>query len=402
MESAPTAQPAVSRGTLIAMAAGCGITVGNIYFCQPLLDQMAVSFGVPEHIAGLVAVATQVGYAIGLMFILPLADAVNHKRLIRILLWMTTASLAAAAFSPTVPVLIAASLAISVTTVVPQMLIPIVSGLVPPRQRGRVIGTLQTGLILGVLLSRTVSGSIAEATDTWRTSYVLAAVLTGGLALLLPRMIPPQAARTVHISYLTLMRSLLPLLKLRPLLLSMGLGFCGFAAFSVFWATLAFHLASPTFNLGPAMAGLFGLLGAPGGLLAPYAGRLSDKYGTLAVNAFGLTAAAIAFVVSGTFGAVSLLALVVVVNVIDLGMQSGQVANQTRIFALGDGIRARLNTIYMVSVFVGGATGSFAGAYAWTFAGWRGVSALGLGLIIAAALFLVAMRKNDKAPQPIA
>lgn len=383
------------------MAAGCGITVGNIYFCQPLLDQMALQFGVPEHIAGLVAVAAQVGYALGLLFILPLADVLNHRRLIQILLALTTVSLFAAAFSPTIPVLIAASLAISVTTVVPQMLMPIVSGLVPPELRGRTIGTLQTGLILGVLLSRTVSGSVAEFTDTWRTSYLLAAVLTGALALLLPRMIPERAAQTTaRINYPALLGSLLPLLKMRPLWLSMCLGFCSFAAFSTFWGTLAFYLASPTFNLGPAVAGLFGLFGAPGELLAPFAGRLSDKYGSFTVNAFALGALALTYVIAGIIGAVSLLALVIAVNVLDFGHQSGQIANQTRIFALGDNIRARLNTIYMVSVFAGGATGSFAGAYAWTFAGWRGVTGLGMGFVIVGAAVLVAMRNSSTAVKP--
>lgn len=396
MEQATSAPPQVSRGALIAMAAGCGITVGNIYFCQPLLDQMALQFGVPEHIAGLVAVAAQVGYALGLLFILPLADALNHRRLIRILLTLTAASLFAAAFSPAIPVLIAASLALSITTVVPQMLIPIASGLVPAAMRGRTIATLQTGLILGVLLSRTVSGSVAQATDTWRTSYVLAAVLTGGLALLLPRMIPQQAAKAKRISYPALLRSLVPLLSMRPLWLSMGLGFCSFAAFSAFWATLAFHLASPAFSFGPAMAGLLGLLGAPGGVLAPVAGRMSDKYGSFTVNAFALAALALTYVLSGTIGALSFLALVIAVNILDFGHQSGQVANQTRIFALGDDIRARLNTIYMVSVFAGGATGSFVGAYAWTIAGWTGVCGLGLGFISVGAVILVSLRNAGK------
>jgi predicted MFS family arabinose efflux permease len=391
------APPPVGRGTLIAMAAGCGITVGNIYFCQPLLDQMAIHFGVPEHIAGLVAVAAQVGYGIGILFILPLADSVNPRRLIRLLLGITTLSLFAAAFSPTIPVLIAASLAIAVTTVVPQMLIPLVSGLMPPHLRGRTIATLQTGLILGILLSRTVSGAVAQYTATWRTSYVLAAVLTGILALLLPRMIPQRSMPAIRISYLALLRSLLPLLRMRPLLLSVGLGFCTFAAFSAFWATLAFHLASPTFNLGPAMAGLFGLFGAPGALVAPFVGRLVDKHGTFKVNAVALVAVAIAFVASGTWGAMSLMALVVAVNLLDFGLQSGQIANQTRVFGLGDDIRSRLNTIYVVASFSGGAAGSFAGAYAWTLAGWRGVSGLGLGLVIAAALILIAMRNSNKA-----
>ncbi len=400
MSKTPQAQlkpPPVRKADLVAMAAGCGITVGNVYFCQPLLDQMAVGFGVPENIAGLVAVAAQAGYALGILLILPLGDVVNPRRLVGVLLLLTTLSLMAAAFSPIIPVLIAASFTIAITTVVPQILIPIASGLVAHEQRGRVIGTLQTGLILGILLSRTVSGSVAQYTGTWRTSYVLAAILTGILGILLPRMIPNRTVKAAHISYFNLLRSLLSLLTLRPLLLSVGLGFCVFGAFSAFWATLAFHLASPTFGLGPATAGLFGLFGAPGALLAPMTGRMSDRYGAFKVNGFALLAVGLAFVVAGHWGAISLVALVVAVNLLDFGLQSGQVANQTRIFALSDEIRSRLNTIYMVATFTGGAVGSFVGAYAWTRAGWSGVCGLGLGLVVLAAtiLFTGRERRNE-------
>jgi predicted MFS family arabinose efflux permease len=258
-----------------------------------------------------------------------------------------------------------------------------------------VIGTLQTGLILGILLSRTVSGGVAQMSGTWRMSYVVAALLTGCLALLLPRMIPQRPVAVARIGYGALLRSLIPLLSLRPVLLSVGLSFCIFGAFAAFWATLAFHLASPAFGLGPAIAGLFGLFGLPGALVAPFAGRLSDRYGALKVNAAAIVAVAVAFGTAGTLGAVSLIALVIAVNLLDFGLQSGQVANQTRIFALGDDIRARLNTIYMVATFGGGAVGAFAGAYAWSLAGWKGVSGFGLILAIAASIILIAMRKVD-------
>jgi MFS family permease len=169
----------------------------------------------------------------------------------------------------------------------------------------------------------------------------------------------------------------------------MALGFCVFAAFSAFWATLAFHLASPAFGLGPATAGLFGLYGAPGAILAPLAGRLSDRYGAFRVNAFALLSVGAAFALAGTVGAASLLALMVAVNLLDFGLQSGQIANQARIFALGDDIRARVNTLYMVATFSGGAIGSIAGVFSWSEAGWRGVCGLALLLVAAAALILL-------------
>jgi predicted MFS family arabinose efflux permease len=391
MTEAATAatRPPISRASLALLAAACGVTVGNVYLCQPLLNQMAVSFGVPPQLAGLVATGAQIGYAPGILFILPLADAIEPRRLVRVLLVLTTLSLIGAAFSPTAPVLIVASLAIAGATVVPQILIPVASGFVEPQHRGRVIGALQTGLILGILLSRTLSGVVAQLSGSWRWPYVLAAVLTGTLAPFVPAVIPLRGARPSHGGYLRLLGSLFPLLRHRPLRLSMALGFCVFAAFSAFWATLAFHLASPAFGLGPATAGLFGLYGAPGAILAPLAGRLSDRYGAFRVNAFALLSVGAAFALAGTVGAASLLALMVAVNLLDFGLQSGQIANQARIFALGDDIRARVNTLYMVATFSGGAIGSIAGVFSWSEAGWRGVCGLALLLVAAAALILL-------------
>lgn len=385
------------RRALAMLAVACAITVGNVYLCQPLLNQIAVNLGVPENTAGLVAVGAQIGYALGILFVLPLADAIAARRLVRTLLTLTALFLLAASLSPTAPWLIAASVALAATTVIPQILIPIVSGLALPEHRGRVIGALQTGLILGILLSRTISGVMAQASDSWRSPYLLSAALTACLVFIVPRLIPEQQSTPAHIGYLNLLRSLIPLLRYRPLRLSMALGFLVFAAFSAFWATLAFHLASPAFGLGPATAGLFGLYGALGAILAPTAGRLSDRFGPLKVNLFALAAVVLAFLLAGSAGAFSLLALVLAVNLLDFGLQSGQIANQTRIFALGNDIRARVNTLYMVATFGGGAAGSFAGAYAWSLGGWRGVCTLAL-LLLAAAGAALALNRREPAP----
>ncbi len=262
--------------------------------------------------------------------------------------------------------LVVASIIVAAATVVPQMLIPLATSLAPPERRGRIIGTLQTGLILGILLSRTVSGLVATYLGSWRAPYVLAAAATGVLFLVLPSFMPAHVPSRTRHSYLALLRSLPPLLAYRSVRLSVGIGFCVFAAFSAFWATLAFHLATPAFGLGAAATGLFGLWGAPGAIVAPFAGRLADRIGPNLVNFGALIFAGGAFVVAGTAGATSILALVVAVNMLDFGLQSGQVANQARIFALGQDIRARLNTVYMVAVFGGGAFGSLVSTIAWT------------------------------------
>jgi nitrate/nitrite transporter NarK len=242
--------------------------------------------------------------------------------------------------------------------------------------------------VLGILLSRTVAGLLAAYAGTWRAAYALAAILTGGLFLVLPEFMPAQTTTRERQGYPALLRSLPPLLVHRPLRLSMGLGFCVFGAFSAFWATLAFHLATPAFGLGPAATGLFGLWGAPGAMLAPLGGRLADRLGAARVNLAALVSGGLAFLVAASIGGISLMALVVTVNLLDFGLQSGQVANQVRIFALSGHIRARLNTVYMVAVFSGGAFGSLLGTLAWSVAGWIGVCGVGLGFVLVAGIFL--------------
>lgn len=387
----PDPQPLpIRRGTIPIMATAAGVMVGNIYICQPLLGEIAVSFGIAEHVASLVAVATQVGYALGILLLVPLADIAEPKKLLRWLMALTAIALGGAAMAPAIGVLIGASFCLALLTVVPQILIPIATSLVPTEKRGHVVGTMITGMVLGILLSRTVSGLVAGYTGSWRLSFGLGAVLTLILLFFVPAFMPPRSQAMQKMSYLRLLASLPPLLKHRPLLLSMGMNFLTFGAFSAFWATLTFHLASPAFGLGAAAAGLFGLWGAPGALIAPMVGRLSDRWGSARVNAFAFCALFAAFAVAATLGSTHLLAIVLAVNLLDFGLQSGQIANQTRIFGIGHEIRGRLNTIYMVSTFSGGALGAFVGGLAWTFSGWLGVCLVSGGLVGTAAALLAA------------
>lgn len=381
--------PGARRGTVPVMATACGVMVGNIYLCQPLLAEMARGFGVAEQAAGLVAVAAQVGYALGILFVVPLADVAEPRKLLRWLMAVTALGLFGAAVAPGLAPLILASAVVAAATVVPQILIPLATSLAPKERRGRVIGALQTGLILGILLSRTVSGNIASLVGSWRAAYLLAGLVTAGLFLLLPAFLPAHLPPRRQQSYPALLRSLPGLLALGPVRVSAALGFCVFAAFSAFWATLAFHLATPAFGLGAAAAGLFGLWGAPGAILAPLGGRLADRIGSNLVNLMSLCFAGAAFLLAGTWGAVSVLGLVATVNLLDFGLQSGQVANQARVFGLGDDIRARLNTVYMVATFGGGAFGSFVGTAAWGRWGWPGVCMTSGILVLLAALVLM-------------
>jgi len=376
------------RGTIAMMALACGVMVANIYLCQPLLAEMATAFGVPAQMAALVAVITQVGYTLGILLVVPLADIADPKKLVRRLLLLSACGLTSGAFAPGIYVLLLASLLIASTSIVAQVLIPLATTLGTPLHRGRIVSALTTGLVLGILLSRTVSGAVAEVAGTWRAPYLLQAAIVLALSFVLPSFLPSRPAKTAISSYAELQHSLLPLLRHNPLRLSMALSFCLFAAFSAIWATLAFHLASTAFGMGPAAAGLFGLWGAPGALLAPIAGRLSDRWGPSRVNTVSLLAMALSVAFASFRGGTSVTALVLAVNLLDFGVQSGQVANQTRIFGLGDTIHGRLNSIYMVTTFTGGASGALAGGWAWSIGSWQAVCALAAGLIVLAGLVL--------------
>jgi predicted MFS family arabinose efflux permease len=389
----------LSRGALTMMSAAAGITVANVYLCQPLLEAIARDFQLSASAAGWVASAAQVGYALGILLIVPIADRADPRKLIRRLLACTCAALLCAAASPNIYFLVLAALAVSVSTVLPQVLVPLAVAASEPSRAGRVVGSMQSGIILGILLSRTLSGAVGQYSGSWRTAYLLAAVLCGALFFILPRCLPARDKVVAASSYLSLLASLPRLLIQWPgLRLSAALGATVFGAFSAFWATLAFHLAQPPFNFGPAQAGLFGLWGLLGALLAPYGGRLADRYGASVVNAIGVAAAAVAFALFILGGGTSVLALVIGVNFLDFGNQAGQIANQARIFKLDPAARARLNTVYMVLTFAGGASGSLLAVWAWGHGGWHGVGTVGAVLLaIAAGLLLLDWFVSTKA-----
>lgn len=382
--------------SLAMLATAAGITVANVYLCQPLLAAIARDFGLGAQQAGWVASSAQAGYAVGILLIVPLGDRADPGRLLRILLTAACSALLAAACSPELGVLVAAAFAVSLASVVPQVLVPLAVAAEGQGGAGRVVGVMQTGIILGILLSRTVSGVVAEWSGSWRGSYLLAAALNLAVLWLLPRFLPAPApvvaasrVSTLRLPYRQLLASLPGLLVRWPgLRLSAALGATVFGAFSAFWATLAFHLAQPPFGFGSAQAGLFGLWGIVGALLAPRAGRLSDKYGANLVNAIGIGAAGLGFALFATAGQVSVLALVVGVNLLDFGNQAGQIANQARIFRLDPAARARLNTVYMVLTFAGGAAGTLIGVAAWRSGGWSAVGAAGAGMLALAALIV--------------
>jgi predicted MFS family arabinose efflux permease len=395
----PLAPPdRLPRATVWVLAVGCAVAVANLYYSQPLLATMAVEFRVPEQTLGVVSALTQVGYAIGMLLFVPLGDILERRRLILVMLAAVTVALVAVAVAPGVIWLAMASLVLGVATIAPQLLVPLAASLSGPAERGRVVGTVMSGLLIGILLSRTVSGFVA-AQFGWRAMYGLAAGLTIALGILLRLAMPVSRPPAQGLSYPELLGSMAGLVRDEPVLRESCLfGGLAFGAFSAFWTTLAFFLAGPPYDYGSDRVGLFGLVGVAGALAASLAGRLADVRSPRQTIGLGLGVSVLAFVLFGMVGE-QLGGLVAGVVLMDMGVQGSHISNQTRIFRLRPEVRNRLNTVYMVTSFVGGSAGSALGAWAWARWGWSGVCGVGVLFLLAALAVYAARRNKSVVPQ---
>ncbi|HEY2000508.1 MFS transporter [Paraburkholderia sp.] len=364
------------RGLLLLLATIAGVSVANIYYNQPLLDDFRMSFPRSASWIGAVPAVTQLGYAAGMLLLAPLGDRFDRRRLILLQIAAICVALLVAATAPGLGVLIGASLAIGVLATIAQQAVPFAAELAPPAGRGHAVGTVMSGLLLGILLARTASGFIAEYFG-WRAVFGASVVALLVLAVVI-RMRLPQSKPTSTLPYGKLLVSMWHLIVEHPGLREASLtGAAMFAAFSIFWSVLALLLAGAPFHLGPQAAGLFGIVGAAGALAAPLAGKFSDRRGPRAIISLSIALVAVSFVVFGLSGT-SIVGLVVGVIVLDVGVQAAQISNQSRIYALSPHARSRVNTVYMVAYFIGGAAGSAVGAIVWPAFGWIGVSVAGL------------------------
>ncbi|WP_255460636.1 MFS transporter [Edaphobacter albus] len=361
-----------------------------MYYNQPLLEEIGRTYGATAGRTGFIAVATQVGYAIGLLCFVPLGDVLERRALMMRMFAAVAVALIFVALAPTLAWMIVGSVLIGILSSVTHVVLPIAPDLVSHEERGRAIGTVMTGLLLGILLARTFAGWISHLTG-WRYVFGIAAVMNGAFVPLLWRIMPKLPPKQ-KLGYGEAMRSLWTLYRTQPLLRESGeIGALVFASFSCFWTTLAFLLESH-YHLGAGVAGTFGLVGAAGAMVAPLAGKLADRHGSRWVISVGMALLAFSyFFLWGQERAhaavtVHLIALAIGVIVLDIGAQMCQVANQTRIFGLLPSARSRLNTVYMTIYFTGAALGSALSTIAWVHWKWNGVCALALGLVGLAAL----------------
>jgi predicted MFS family arabinose efflux permease len=387
MTNPPTSAP---RAPLSFLGLACAVGVSTMYYNQPLLLEMAHTFHTTAGSVGFVAVATQVGYAVGLLTFVPLGDVLERRSLMMKMYAAVAIALLLVSFAPNLTLLIAGSVLIGLFASVTHVALPIAPDLVSHEQRGRAIGTVMTGLLLGILLARTFAGWVSALRD-WRLVFIVAAVMNAAFVPLIWKMMPVLPPKQ-KLHYSDAMRSLWTLIRTQPLLRESSIvGGLVFASFSCFWTTLAFLLHSQ-YGLGAGVAGTFGVVGAAGALVAPLAGRLSDKHGSRWVISVGIALLAGSYLM--LWGSVAahasmtlhIIALVIGVVILDMGAQMTQVANQTRIFGLVPSARSRLNTVYMTIYFSGAAIGSALATVIWQHWQWNGVSGLALGLITLAAL----------------
>jgi predicted MFS family arabinose efflux permease len=363
----------ISFGMKLVMAIACGMTVANIYYNQPMLGLMENAFLGRSSLIGFVPTVTQLGYAAGLLLLVPLGDRIERRRLILIQILALAISLAGTALAPNAWSLLLASALVGVTSSVAQQILPFAAELAAPDRRGATIGTVMSGLLCGILFSRVLAGSVGEHYG-WRAMFwlglFLAVALGALLAFVLPRRHPKMQA-----NYAALLRSLVTIWweepKLRQATMIQA---CVFGSFSALWTTLALHLDS-RYHFDAQIAGLFGFVGAAGVMFAPIAGKIGDRKGPRFVIGFATIVMVVSWALLGLWNMIA--GMVVGVIVLDFGAQSAQVSNQHVIHGLRPEARNRLNAILMGGMFIGGAAGSAWSSLAWRFAGWPAVCALG-------------------------
>ncbi|WP_233268443.1 MFS transporter [Pantoea sp. BAV 3049] len=372
-----TIERPVAGSTVLMLATGAGFSVASLYYSQPMLGILVNELHAAVTTVGLVPTLTQIGYALGILLLAPLGDRHDRRQIISLKGVILTLALLLSAFSGGIGMLLTASLAVGIAATMAQDIVPASAMLAPAAQRGKTVGTVMTGLLLGILLSRVLSGFVAEYFG-WRTMFFTAAVMVAGITLILSRL--PSIPPATTMSYPALLASMRHLWRdyapLRRATLAQGLLSVGFSAF---WSTLAVMLHD-TYQLGSATAGTFGLAGAAGALAAPLAGSLADRRGPERVTRIGTTLATVSFALMfmlPLLPAPYQLALIVVSAIgFDFGVQSTLVSHQSIIFSLEPAARSRLNALMFTGVFIGMALGSALGSAILEHAGWQGVAIL--------------------------
>jgi predicted MFS family arabinose efflux permease len=370
-----TTYSSLSPALIILMAVATGLAVASNYYPQPLLETIARAFSLSVNQAGFIVTVAQLGYACGLMFIVPLGDMFERRGLIVLMTLLSAAGLLITAMAPTLTIMLVGTALTGLFSVVAQILVPLAATLAEPERRGKVVGLIMSGLLLGILLARTVAGALATL-GGWRTVYWVASALMIIMALVLWRKLPKHQQHT-DLNYPQLLKSIFTLFIHTPVLRTRALiGMFCFANFSILWTSMAFLLAGPAYHYSEGVIGLFGLVGAAGALAATRAGHLADKGKAHLTTTAGLVLLLLSWAAIA-YGQHSVISLIVGIIVLDLSVQGVHITNQSVIYKSMPEARNRLTAGYMTTYFIGGAVGSLVSASAYQTAGWYGVSVAG-------------------------
>jgi predicted MFS family arabinose efflux permease len=373
------------------LAAAGGMTAANLYYAQPLLSSFRNVFHIGAATAGGLITVMQIGFVLGMLFLVPLGDRVEKRRLVTILLAVTTVAMVAAGAAISFPMLLIASLISGATSVVAQILVPFVASLAPDHARGRIVGRVMSGLLVGILLSRTLS-SLVSGLAGWRMVYFGSAVLMALLALALHVALPEQAP-TTNVPYRNVLGSTVRLVHTHPALLRRGLYQAAmFGAFSAFWTTVSFVLTGPEFRYSAIGVGIFALVGAAGAAVAPLAGRWADRELVRPMTGAAFAVAATASALAG-LGRHNIVLIALAAVLLDMAVQTALILGQHTIYRLDPNARARLNSVFIAIFFLGGALGSQLGSISYQARGWTTVSVLCSALALLALLYWTTERQ---------
>ena len=391
VESAAASQvlapPSLSKGLVLLFAAACALSVANVYYAQPLLDALAADFGFSQAAVGIVISATQAGCALALLFVVPLGDLVNRRHLTLAQLFLLCIALVGVGLASSPAVLLAGMLGLGLLgTAMTQGLIAYAASSAAPAERGRVVGVAQGGVVIGLLLARTLAGWIADLSG-WRAVYFASAAMALLMLLVLARVLPVQAAPASHLSYRQLLVSMLAMLASDRVLQIRGLlALLMFAAFSIFWSALVLPLSAPPYSFSHSAIGAFGLVGVLGALAAARAGHWADRGHGQRTTGLALMLLLLSWLALAQMSS-SLWALSLGIVLLDLGGQAIHVINQSMIFQSRSKAHSRLVACYMIFYAAGSGLGAIASTSAYAAAGWNGVCLLGAAVSLLALLF---------------
>ena len=379
----------ISTGLTILLATACGIIVANLYYAQPLVGLISSAIGLSTSSAGLIVTLTQIGYVVGLLFLVPLGDIVENRKLVVISLLLSAVALTATVFVKHGILFLVASFFIGLGSVAAQVLVPFASYLASEATRGRVVGNVMSGLLLGIMLSRPISSLVADIWG-WNAIFALSAAVILLLAIILSKVLPTRRPM-VNTNYTALLGSMWKLLRTTPILRRRAIYHaCVFGTFSLFWTTVPLLLSSPTFHFSQKDIALYALVGVAGAIAAPVGGRLADRGWTRLATGIALAVVIVSLLLPlmiRSSSPVGIAVLVVAAILLDMGVSANLVLSQRLIFSLEPEIRSRLNGLFMAIFFLGGAVGSSIGGWAYASGGWGAALWVGIAFPIIALLY---------------